>query len=99
MGGCEIQRIAFCGDVEFGERHEEETAKCCAEECAVDGLKAAIWGGVDVQTAGAEEFDSLLPRYVVAADGQYASLVAEDTWARSKMLQLVLVCHLLDTWS
>ncbi len=48
MGGGEVERVAFGGDVVIGECHEEEAAKGSAEEGAVDGLEAAVWWGVDV---------------------------------------------------
>ena len=95
MSSCEIQWITFGGDVEFGESHEEEAAECGSEESTVDRLKSAIWGRVDVQAGGAEELNSFLAWYVIAADGEHTGLIAEDAWAGSKVLELVLVCHLL----
>lgn len=44
----EVQRVAFSGDIVIGERHEEEAAKRCSEEGAVNGLEAAVRWGVDV---------------------------------------------------
>jgi len=95
--GGEVEGVAFGGDVEFGEGHEEEAAEGCAEEGAVDGLEAGVGGDVDVEAGGAEEFDGFLAGDVTAADGEDAGLVAEDPGAVAKGLQFVFVGHLLDS--
>lgn len=91
----EIQWVAFGGDVELGKGHEEEAAECGSKKSAVDGLESAIRGRVDVQAGGAEELNGFLARYVIATDGEDTSLIAEDAWTGSKVLELVFVCHLL----
>ncbi len=95
MRSCEVQWIVFSGDIEFGESHEEEAAERGSEESTVDRLKSAVWGGVDVQAGGAEKLNSFLAWDVIAADGKDTGLIAEDAWARSKVLELIFVCHLL----
>ena len=95
MCSCEVQWIAFGGDIELGEGHEEKATECRPKESTVDRLESAVWRRVDVQTRGAKELNSFLARYVIAANGEDASLIAENARAGSKVLELVLVCHLL----
>ena len=83
-------------DAEFGEGHEEEAAKGCAEEGAIDGLEAAVGRRVDIKTAGAEELDGFVAGDVAAADGQDLCLTAVDAWAGTKVAGFVLLGHLLD---
>ena len=94
---CEVQWIAFGRDIEFGESHEEEAAKCSSKEGTVDRLKTTVRGSIDVQARGAEELNSFLAWYVIAANGKDAGLIAEDAWAGSEVLVLIFVCHLLYT--
>ena len=95
MCSCEVQWIAFGGDIELGEGHEEKATECCSKESTVDRLESAVWRRVDVQTRGAEELNSLLARYVIATNGEDTGLITENARAGSKVLKLVLVCHLL----
>ena len=98
MGGGEVEGVAFGGDFEFGEGHEEEAAEGGAEEGAVDGLEAAIGRCVDVEAAGTEKFDGVDARGVVAADGQHFGAVAEDPRTGAEMLGVVFLGHLLYSW-
>lgn len=95
MCSCEVQRIAFGGDVEFGEGHEEKATECGSKEGTVDGLKSAVWRRVDIQTGRAEELNGFLAWYIIAANGQDTGLITKDSGAGSKVLELVFVCHLL----
>ena len=98
MCSCEIEWIAFGGDVEFGKGHEEEAAEGGSKKCTIDRLKPAVRGRIDVQTGRAEELDGFLAWYVIAANGKNPGLITEDAWAGSKVLKLVLVRHLLYAW-
>lgn len=81
MCSCETQWISFRGHVEFWKSHEEEAAECGSKESTVDRLKSAVWGRVDVQAGRAEELNSFLAWYVIAADREHTGLIAEDAWA------------------
>jgi hypothetical protein len=86
-------------EVQLGEGHEEEAAEGGAEEGAVHGLEAAVGWGVDVETAGAVQFDGFLAGGVGSADGEDARAVAEDAGAVAEVAEVVLFHHLLDAWA
>ncbi len=73
------------GEVEVGEGHKEETSKGGAKEGAVHGLKPAVRGRVDIQTAGAEELDGFLAGCVCAANGENFGPVAENAGTVAKV--------------
>lgn len=63
-GGIAAQTAA---DVQVGEGHEKEGREGGSEEGAVDGLEPRVGWGVDIETGGAEELDSLVAGTVVQA--------------------------------